>query len=183
MTIRGETRLRLRRYDEALADLNRAVELDPDHADAIARRGRVHQDMERYDEALADYSRAIELRPGDAWAITGRGRVYLEMERYDEALADLSRAIGSTLAMLTPWPSAGRPAGGCGAMTRRWPTSTAPSSLTLITPTRSPGVAGSTRIWSAMTRRWPTTAGPSSSPRRRLGDYQPRPGLPGYGAL
>jgi tetratricopeptide (TPR) repeat protein len=53
----------MERYDEALADLNRAIELDPSYAWAIGSHGQTYQAMERYDEALADLNRAIELDP------------------------------------------------------------------------------------------------------------------------
>ena len=63
----------MERYDEALTDLNRAIELDPSADWAIADRGETYRLMERYDEALADFNRAIELDPSDAWAIASRG--------------------------------------------------------------------------------------------------------------
>jgi tetratricopeptide (TPR) repeat protein len=53
----------MERYDEALADLNRAIELDPSAGWAIGSRGQTFQAMERYDEALADLTRAIDLDP------------------------------------------------------------------------------------------------------------------------
>jgi tetratricopeptide (TPR) repeat protein len=40
----------MRRYDEALADLSRAIELDPGDAWAIAGRGQVYLSMRRYDD-------------------------------------------------------------------------------------------------------------------------------------
>ncbi len=89
---RGECHQLAERYDEALADYTRAIELDPGLAWAIISRGQVYQAMDRYDEALADYNRAVDLDPSDAWAIISRGRAYQAMERYDEALADLNRA-------------------------------------------------------------------------------------------
>ena len=52
------------RFDEALADLNRAVELEADNECAIANRGETYQQMGRLEEALADYSRAIRADPG-----------------------------------------------------------------------------------------------------------------------
>ena len=55
----------MERYDEALADFSRAIELDPGNAWAIASRGETYRLMGRYDEALADFNRAIELDPGD----------------------------------------------------------------------------------------------------------------------
>jgi regulator of sirC expression with transglutaminase-like and TPR domain len=41
---------------EALADFNRAIELDPDDRWAIGRRGEIYREMDRYGEALADFS-------------------------------------------------------------------------------------------------------------------------------
>jgi len=62
----------MKRYDELLADLNRAIELDPGDDRAITRRGYTYQLMKRYNEALADYNRAIELDPSYALAIARR---------------------------------------------------------------------------------------------------------------
>ena len=90
---RGEDHRLAKRYDEALADYTRAMELDPGNAWAIIGRGETYRLMGRYDEALADFTRAIELDPGNAWAIAGRGETYRLMGRYDEALADFNRAI------------------------------------------------------------------------------------------
>jgi len=54
----------MQRYDKALADLNRAIELDPADARALTSRANTYRLMKRYDEALADLSQAIELEPG-----------------------------------------------------------------------------------------------------------------------
>ena len=51
------------RYEEALADFNRAIDLDPSYAWALANRGETYRRMERYEEALADLTRAIDLNP------------------------------------------------------------------------------------------------------------------------
>jgi tetratricopeptide (TPR) repeat protein len=81
------------RGSQAIADFNRAIEIDPADAWAIAQRGRTYRLTGRFDEALTDFNRAIEIDPADAWAITSRGQTYREMERYDEALTDFNRAI------------------------------------------------------------------------------------------
>jgi tetratricopeptide (TPR) repeat protein len=90
---RGQTYSAIGRYEDALADFNRAIELDPGRAWAIAERAQTYRLMERYDDALADLNRAIELDPGRAWAVLQRAQTYRLMERYDDALADLNRAI------------------------------------------------------------------------------------------
>ena len=90
---RGACRKRTGRYDEAVADYSRAVELGPDDVEAISSRGETYRQMGRHDEAAADFTRAIELDPGDAWATGSRGQTYEAMGRLDEALADFTRAI------------------------------------------------------------------------------------------
>jgi len=71
----------MERHDEALADLNRAIELDPNQTRAIADRGETYRITGRYDEALADFNRAIELDSDYAWAIGSRGHTYRMMKR------------------------------------------------------------------------------------------------------
>jgi tetratricopeptide (TPR) repeat protein len=81
------------RYDKALADFDRAIELDPDYSWIIARRGETCRQMGRYEEALADFDCVIELDPDYAWAIAGRGETHRQMGRCQEALADFDCAI------------------------------------------------------------------------------------------
>jgi Tfp pilus assembly protein PilF/DNA-directed RNA polymerase subunit RPC12/RpoP len=82
------------RYDEAIENFTRAIELDPTYALAYFNRGNVYaRRLQRYDKALADYNQAIEMSPIDAAAYTNRGAVYASLERDDEALEDLERAI------------------------------------------------------------------------------------------
>ncbi|MBD2679611.1 MULTISPECIES: tetratricopeptide repeat protein [Nostoc] len=91
---RGKTYRLMKRYTEALQDFDRAIELDPKYAWAIANRGVTYRLMKRYTEALQDFDRAIELDPKYAWAIAAsRGQTYYLMERYTEALQDFDRAI------------------------------------------------------------------------------------------
>ncbi|NJN86577.1 MAG: tetratricopeptide repeat protein [Leptolyngbyaceae cyanobacterium SL_7_1] len=90
---RGETYRLMKRYEEALQDFNRAIELDPEYAWAIAHRGVTYRVIKRYDEALRDLNCAIELDPKYDWAIANRGETYRLMKRYEEALQDFDRAI------------------------------------------------------------------------------------------
>ena len=83
----------MERYEEALADYNRAIELDPEDGLTIADRGETYRLMERYEESLADFNCALELKPDYAWAISSRGQTYQSLKRYEEALVDFNRAI------------------------------------------------------------------------------------------
>jgi Flp pilus assembly protein TadD len=90
---RGESYRRMGQYDAALADLNRAIELDDKNALAFASRGESYQRMRQYEAALADFNRAIELDDKYAWAITSRGTTFRMMGQYEAALADVNRAL------------------------------------------------------------------------------------------
>jgi tetratricopeptide (TPR) repeat protein len=80
-------------YQDTLAELNRAIEQNPDDTRAIAQRGETYRQMAHVEAALADFDRAIELNPNYAWAITHRGETYYQMKRYEEALDDFNRAV------------------------------------------------------------------------------------------
>jgi tetratricopeptide (TPR) repeat protein len=80
-------------YIAALADFNRAIELNPNNAWAITRRGVIYWSLKQYPAALADLDQAIELEPNYAWGFAVRGFAYGVLGQYTEALADLDRAI------------------------------------------------------------------------------------------
>ncbi len=90
---RGETYRLMGRYQDALADFDRAIELGPNDAWALASRAQVYQALERYEDALADLDRALELAPDVPWALASRAMTRGLRESYDEALADFNRAI------------------------------------------------------------------------------------------
>ncbi|MBN9114082.1 MAG: tetratricopeptide repeat protein, partial [Pandoraea sp.] len=52
-----------RRYDLALADYNRALEIDPNYAAAYLGRGLVHRQQGQVMAAFNDFNKAIALRP------------------------------------------------------------------------------------------------------------------------
>ena len=51
------------RVPGAIADLTRAIELDPELAWAIAERGEAYRLMGRHEDAIADLTRAAGLHP------------------------------------------------------------------------------------------------------------------------
>jgi len=90
---RGVTYHGLGRYEEALADHNRAIEFDPANAMAYNNRGLTLGKMQRWKEALADYSQAIKIDPTDAKTYSNRGIVYVRLQQHEKALADYDKAI------------------------------------------------------------------------------------------
>jgi len=79
------------RYDEALEQLNEAVQLKPVYYKARISRGKLFRRMKKYPEALADYNKAIDLEPNRDEAYNNRGNIYFETQQFDKALADYQK--------------------------------------------------------------------------------------------
>jgi tetratricopeptide (TPR) repeat protein len=79
--------------DKALADLNRALELDPKDAWAYSHRGLVYSHQHQYQRALADSNRAIALDPNYANAYGRRGSTYIDLGDLEKATADFARNL------------------------------------------------------------------------------------------
>jgi tetratricopeptide (TPR) repeat protein len=90
---RGNAYLGKSEYERAIADYDRAIELDPKYAMAYHNRGLSHYNRRDYDQAIADYSHAIQLNPKYAVAYHGRGLAYRKKGEYDRAIADYDRVI------------------------------------------------------------------------------------------
>ena len=81
------------RYADAVADMDRALDLDPQSAWAFECRGANEIELGRYTEALADLNRAVELQPDFPSAYTNLGTVKTLLGREADALLDFARAL------------------------------------------------------------------------------------------
>ncbi len=81
------------RHQEALADFNKAISLDPNYAQAYANRGLIYRQTGKLDLALADYNKALQLDPNYAVAYLGRGIVYRQRKQTLDAFNDFNKAI------------------------------------------------------------------------------------------
>ena len=82
----------LGKHELALASYNRALAVQPNHADALNNRGNTLKELGRLDEALASYNRALTAQPNNAGALNNRGVTLLLLKRLDEAVASFERA-------------------------------------------------------------------------------------------
>jgi tetratricopeptide (TPR) repeat protein/serine/threonine protein kinase len=91
---RGNAFQNLGRFDEAISDYTKAIELNPKLADAWHNRGALYCDrLGQPEKALADLSKALELEPKDAENWFNRGETYTELDQPQKALADYNKAI------------------------------------------------------------------------------------------
>ena len=90
---RENTKDELDDYHGAIADYDRAIELDPENAEGYYNRGIAKSGLDDYHGAIADYDRAIELNPNYAEAYFLRGFAKHKLGDYRGAKADYDRAI------------------------------------------------------------------------------------------
>jgi serine/threonine-protein kinase len=81
------------RFDEALAQIRLANELDPSAEILIRDTGRILYYAGRYDEAIARCQAALEMNAGFYPAILTLGDIYLLQQRYDKAQASYQQAL------------------------------------------------------------------------------------------
>jgi tetratricopeptide (TPR) repeat protein len=90
-------------FDEALAEIEKARELDPLSLAINIGAGHVLYLSRQYDQAIEEYQRAVELDPSFIATHVWFGRPYLEKGRFAEAIAELETAVRlsgqSTLAL------------------------------------------------------------------------------------
>jgi tetratricopeptide (TPR) repeat protein len=95
-TYRGMAYFRKDDVDRAMADYNRAIELDPQQRDAHYFRGLDYAAKRDYDRAIADYDKSIEINPDNGGAsYNARGDAHAAKGDYDQAIADYDRAIAA----------------------------------------------------------------------------------------
>ncbi len=82
------------RFDEALAEIERAQLIDPLSLPINTNAGWVFYLARRYPEAVEQYRRTLELDPSFALAHRRLGQAYEQQSRYEDAVSHLQIAVG-----------------------------------------------------------------------------------------
>jgi tetratricopeptide (TPR) repeat protein len=82
-----------RDYQSAINDLSKAIEIEPNFAEAYFNRGLAHRRLGQNEEAITDYTKAIQLSPDNASVLNNRAWTYLQIGNLEKALPDVERAI------------------------------------------------------------------------------------------
>lgn len=89
----GRVHLAAGRFDEALAEFERALALDERSAETLLNIGLVHQSLGRSDAALHFAQRALQLDPNSPGALAQIAEVRRDQGQFDEALRLLEAAL------------------------------------------------------------------------------------------
>ncbi|MCK9614063.1 MAG: tetratricopeptide repeat protein [Candidatus Omnitrophica bacterium] len=80
------------KYDEAITEYNKAIELNPNYAEAYNNRGVAYNVKGSYDQAISDFTRAIEINPSYAEAYYDRAVAYYWKHEPDKGWDDMQKA-------------------------------------------------------------------------------------------
>jgi tetratricopeptide (TPR) repeat protein len=81
------------KFDDAIRDFDKSIEIDPRYAFAWSNKGGVLNDLHKYDEALFAVDKAIEIDPQLAFAWVNKGNALRNQGKFDDALQAVERAI------------------------------------------------------------------------------------------
>lgn len=80
-------------HNKAIAKFRKAIEINPDYAEAHYNLGVAYSMKGMHDEEVAEYRKAIELHPNYADPHYNLGTVYLNKGMFDQAIAEYKKAI------------------------------------------------------------------------------------------
>jgi YD repeat-containing protein len=88
----GNMSLKAHSLKSALANYDKALELNPAYADAWVAKGGIYEEERKHHEAERCYNEALAHSPALFKALFHRGKLRLDMKHYEEAAGDLDRA-------------------------------------------------------------------------------------------
>jgi DNA-binding winged helix-turn-helix (wHTH) protein/TolB-like protein/Flp pilus assembly protein TadD len=81
------------RFDESMAEMRRAQELDPFSLEKVNGIGEIFHLQRQSDRALEQYRKALEMDPNAGFTHWAIGNVYVQKKMYAEAVAEYQKAI------------------------------------------------------------------------------------------
>ncbi len=89
----GASNLNTGKTEEALADFNRAIKIDPKKAAGYLGRGNTLNILGQYEKAIADYNITLEINTELAEAYVNRGSAYSHLGEIEKAIADYEKGL------------------------------------------------------------------------------------------
>jgi tetratricopeptide (TPR) repeat protein len=104
---RGQALAKSGKTEEALAEFDRALKLDPYHVQALYGRGLIHQAGKQHEQAIADFTAANGLTPQRVEPLLARATSYLAIDKAKEAASDLDEAVQADPSSAQAWSARG----------------------------------------------------------------------------
>jgi tetratricopeptide (TPR) repeat protein len=93
--LRGSALYQLDKFDEALADLNRAEKLSKGSltVQGYEDRAGCYAQLHEHQKVVNDYTKAIHLNPKLQWLYSQRAAAFSDIQQFDKAITDVNKAI------------------------------------------------------------------------------------------
>ena len=104
---RGQALAKSGKTEEALAQFERALALDPYNVPALYGRGLIHQADKHHEQAIADFTAANGLTPQQIEPLLARATSYLAIDKAKEAASDLDEAVQADSSSAPAWAARG----------------------------------------------------------------------------
>jgi len=105
---RGQVLAKSGKTEEAVAEFDRALALDPYNVQALYGRALIYQGEKQHQQAIADFSAANGLSPQKVEPLLGRATSYLALDKTKEAAADLDEAVQADPNSANAWSARGQ---------------------------------------------------------------------------
>lgn len=98
--IREQAEMQCRMYQQAINDINKAIEMEPKNVEYWVEKGSVHLRVNQPDDAMKALNKAIELDAKNAAAYRMLGYCQVQQGKKKEGMANLEKAVelGDTVA-------------------------------------------------------------------------------------
>lgn len=90
-------------HQEALGYFDQALELSPNHAQALKQRALTYVYLGQTRAALVDLDRLIDLDPKNLWAYANRAIIFRDLGHYGNAIGDFSHLVKHDRAKRWQW--------------------------------------------------------------------------------
>lgn len=77
----------------AITDYTQILAMDPDHIEALHKRGQAYGFLEDYDHAFADFMEALRCEPGDFEVHMSRAKLFQQQGRLPDAIKEVTHVI------------------------------------------------------------------------------------------
>ena len=104
---RGQVLARSGKTEEALAEFDRALTLDPYNVQALYGRGLIYQGEKHHEQAITDFTAASGLSPQRLEPLLARATSYLALDKAKEAASDLDEAVQADPNSAQAWSARG----------------------------------------------------------------------------
>ncbi|RIB01110.1 hypothetical protein C2G38_2231839 [Gigaspora rosea] len=93
LKFRGKFNFIMGSYEDAIIDLTKLLDIEPNNKFALRYRAEAYYLMERYKKAIIDLTKLLHIEPNNKFALRYRAEAYYLLEKYKESFNDVNKLL------------------------------------------------------------------------------------------